>query len=143
MTHDSDETSSMANAAEVFARKHGSSRDLSHIFIGAAHALGIPARFVGGYCRGEDGGSIGKSGHAWAEAFVPELGWIAFDPANGFCPTDAHVRVAIGLDAVGAAPVRGTRYGPWGGNARSRDQGRAIRPFRCPLPRFAPRRMMI
>ena len=60
----------------------------------------------------EDNGAIGKSSHAWAEAFVPELGWIAFDPANGFCPTDAHVRVAIGLDAVGAAPVRGTRYGP-------------------------------
>jgi transglutaminase-like putative cysteine protease len=102
----------MANAAEAFARKHGSSRDLSHIFIGAAHALRIPARYVGGYCRGEDKGAIGKSSHAWAEAFVPELGWIAFDPANGFCPTDAHVRVAIGLDAVGAAPVRGTRYGP-------------------------------
>jgi transglutaminase-like putative cysteine protease len=117
MTHDSDESQAvqfmpMANAAEAFARKHGSSRDLSHIFIGAAHALGIPARFVGGYCRGEDNGAIGKSSHAWAEAFVPELGWIAFDPANGFCPTDAHVRVAIGLDAVGAAPVRGTRYGP-------------------------------
>ena len=39
------------------------------------------------------------------------LGWVAFDPANGFCPTDAHVRVAVGLDALGAAPLRGTRYG--------------------------------
>ena len=28
------------------------------------------------------------------------------------CPTDDHVRVAIGLDSLGAAPVRGTRYGP-------------------------------
>jgi len=36
---------------------------------------------------------------------------IAFDPANGFCPTDAHVRVAVGLDSLGAASVRGTRYG--------------------------------
>ncbi len=53
-----------------------------------------------------------EAGHAWAEAFVPDLGWVAFDPANGFCPTDAHVRVAIGLDSLGAAPVRGTRYGP-------------------------------
>jgi transglutaminase-like putative cysteine protease len=117
MAHDSDEsqalqTMPMANAAEAFGRKQGTSRDLSHIFIGAAHALGIPARYVGGYCRGEDKGALGKSGHAWAEAFVPELGWVAFDPAGGFCPTDAHVRIAIGLDAVGAAPVRGTHYGP-------------------------------
>ena len=52
------------------------------------------------------------AGHAWAEASVPDLGWVAFDPANGFCPTDAHVRVAIGLDSLGAAPVRGMRYGP-------------------------------
>jgi transglutaminase-like putative cysteine protease len=42
------------------------------------------------------------------------LGWVGFDPVNGVCPTDAHVRIAIGLDALGAAPVRGTRYGPGG-----------------------------
>lgn len=112
MKHDSDESEGAANAAEAFARGHGSSRDLSHIFIAAAHALGIPARYVGGYCRGTEAAAAGGSGHAWAEAFVPELGWIAFDPANGYCPTDAHIRVAIGLDALGAAPVRGMRYGP-------------------------------
>ena len=50
-------------------------------------------------------------GHAWAEAFVPGLGWVGFDAVNCICPTDAYVRVAIGLDALGAAPVRGTRYG--------------------------------
>ena len=45
---------------------------------------------------------------------MADLGWVGFDPANGFCPTDAHVRVAVGLDSLGAAPVRGTRYGPGG-----------------------------
>ena len=54
------------------------------------------------------------AGHAWAEAFVPDLGWVAFDPTNGICATDAHVRVAVGLDYLGAAPVRGTRYGGGG-----------------------------
>jgi transglutaminase-like putative cysteine protease len=39
---------------------------------------------------------------------------VAFDPANGTCTTEAYVRVAVGLDYLGAAPVRGTRYG--GGN---------------------------
>ena len=42
---------------------------------------------------------------------MPELGWVAFDGANGLCATDAHVRVAVGLDCLGAAPLRGTRYG--------------------------------
>jgi transglutaminase-like putative cysteine protease len=42
---------------------------------------------------------------------VPRLGWVGFDTANCVCPAEAHVRVAVGLDALGAAPVRGTRYG--------------------------------
>ncbi len=41
----------------------------------------------------------------------PSLGWVAFDATNGICATDAHVRVAAGLDYLGAAPVRGTRFG--------------------------------
>jgi transglutaminase-like putative cysteine protease len=55
-----------------------------------------------------------EAGHAWAEAYVPDFGWIAFDAANGICATDAHVRVAVGLDYLGAAPVRGTRFGGGG-----------------------------
>jgi len=98
-----------ANAAEAFARKRGAPQDFAHIFIAAAHTLGIPARYVGGYFR--KAAKAADTSHAWAEAHVPDLGWVAFDPSNGFCPTDAHVRVAIGLDALGAAPLRGTRLG--------------------------------
>ena len=54
------------------------------------------------------------AGHAWAEALVDNFGWVGFDPANGVSPTDAYVRVAVGLDYLGAAPVRGTRYGGLG-----------------------------
>src|SRR6202167_1024205 len=110
LAHDSDDAKGAANCADAFAIKHVPSRDLSHLFIGAAHSLGIPARYVGGYVRRDDSTAV-QAGHAWAEAFVPGLGWVAFDPATGFCPTDAHVRVAIGLDALGAAPVRGMHYG--------------------------------
>jgi hypothetical protein len=49
--------------------------------------------------------------HAWVEALVPGLGWIGFDVANSICPTDRYVRLACGLDAQHAAPVRGTRRG--------------------------------
>jgi transglutaminase-like putative cysteine protease len=111
MTHESGEAPGAANAAEAFARKSGPSRDLSHIFIAAAHSLGIPARYVSGYYRHGNDAPMAAA-HAWAEAAVPDLGWVAFDPANGVCPTEAHVRIAIGLDALGAAPVRGMRYGP-------------------------------
>jgi transglutaminase-like putative cysteine protease len=99
-----------ATAAEVFARRRGGARDSTHLFIAAAHSLGIPARYVAGYfCTG--GATAPQGDHAWAEAFVPDLGWVGFDPATGACPTDAYVRVAIGLDGLGAASIRGKRYG--------------------------------
>jgi len=99
-----------ATAAETFARKRGVTRDLTHIFLGAARSLQIPARYVAGYLCG--GAAEQESGgHAWAEAHLPGLGWVGFDVTNCVCPTDAYVRIAIGLDALGAAPVRGTRHG--------------------------------
>ena len=106
-----DASSAPVNAAEAFARKHGAPKDLAHIFIGAARSLGIPARYVRGYCRKPDKSADADTSHAWAEAHVPDLGWVGFDPSDGRCPTDGHVRVAIGLDSLGAAPMRGTRLG--------------------------------
>jgi len=115
--HDSvaagDSSQNQTDAAEALARKSGVARDFAHVLIGAARGLRIPARYVAGYLRG-DGAVEQDSTHAWAEAFVPELGWVGFDPARGTRPGDAYVRVAIGLDALGAAPVRGARYGAGG-----------------------------
>ncbi len=86
-------------------------QDITHIFVAAARSLGIPARYVGGHFHRVDGVTSQEAGHAWAEAHVENLGWVGFDPTNGISTTDAHVRVAVGLDYLGAAPVRGTRYG--------------------------------
>jgi transglutaminase-like putative cysteine protease len=104
-------TNAPTSAAEAFGLKRGVCRDLTHIFIAAAHCLGVPARYVAGYLQLADGPSEQEAGHAWAEAFVPDLGWVGFDPVNAICQTDAYVRVAVGLDSLGAAPVRGARYG--------------------------------
>jgi transglutaminase-like putative cysteine protease len=111
MTFDVDPTTSGTSAAEAFALKRGVCQDYAHIFIACARAGGVPARFVSGHFLRSDGAVHQQAGHAWAEAFVPGLGWVGFDPANCICTTDAHARVAVGLDYLGAAPVRGTRYG--------------------------------
>jgi transglutaminase-like putative cysteine protease len=108
---DTDPTHTATTAAEAFALRRGVCQDLSHVLISAARSLGVPARYVGGYFHRADGVVLQEAGHAWAEAFVPDIGWVGFDPANGISPIDAHVRVAIGLDYLGAAPVRGTRKG--------------------------------
>lgn len=111
MAYDTSPTQVTTTAAEAFALKRGVCQDLTHIFIAAARSLAIPARYIGGHFHRADGVEQQEAGHAWAEAYVPNLGWVAFDPANGLCATDAYVRVACGLDYLGAAPVRGTRYG--------------------------------
>jgi transglutaminase-like putative cysteine protease len=111
MTFDVTPTQTSTTAAEAFALKRGVCQDLTHVFIAAARHLGVPARYVGGYFHRADGVTEQDAGHAWAEAHVPALGWIGFDPANGICTTQAHVRVAVGLDYLGAAPVRGARRG--------------------------------
>ena len=108
---DTDPTHAATTAAEAFALRRGVCQDITHIFVAATRALGIPARYVGGHFHRADGVTAQDAGHAWAEAYVENLGWVAFDPTNGICTTDAHVRVAVGLDYLGAAPVRGTRFG--------------------------------
>jgi len=114
MTFDEDPTNSGTSAIEAFGGKRGVCQDYAHIFIACARSGGVPARFVSGHFLRSDGMVNQQAGHAWAEAYVPNLGWVGFDPANCICITEAHARIAIGLDYLGAAPVRGTRYG--GGN---------------------------
>ncbi len=111
MTFDTDPTHVATTAAQAFALRRGVCQDLTHIFIAAARALGLPARYVGGHFHRADGVTAQEAGHAWAEVHVENLGWVGFDPTNGISASEAHVRVAVGLDYLGAAPVRGTRRG--------------------------------
>ncbi len=101
-------THAHTTGAEAFAQGRGVCQDHAHVFIGLARASQIPARYVTGYLIADD---VSPAAHAWAEALVPDLGWVGFDAANAKCPTDHYVRVACGLDATGTAPVRGCRRG--------------------------------
>ena len=103
-------TDASTTAAEAFAKGHGVCQDHTHIFLGVARALGFASRYVTGYLVTGVGASS-SAAHAWAEAFVPDLGWVGFDAANGICPTDHYVRVAAGIDAAAVTPIRGSRRG--------------------------------
>lgn len=96
-------------AIQAFARDTASPRDLAHMLIALARAEGMPARYVSGYHTQGDGD--GHAPHAWAEVHVGAAGWIAFDPSHGISADARYVRVAVALDAAGAAPVAGTRMG--------------------------------
>lgn len=76
-------------------------------FVAAARHVGQPARIVKGFvAAGAAAEAEHGRLHVWAEAHVEGFGWIAFDPHLDVCPTSRHVRVAAGLDADDAAPLR-------------------------------------
>ncbi len=105
-------TDARTTAAEATAMGAGVCQDQAHVFISAARETGVPARYVAGYMA-DDGSDDrqGEESHAWAEAWVPDLGWTGFDITNQLCPTDAYVRVVAGFDADDAALVRGVLNG--------------------------------
>ncbi|MBE7185452.1 MAG: transglutaminase family protein [Methylobacterium mesophilicum] len=100
-------TTSATKAEEAIERGEGVCQDHAHIFISAARRLGFPARYVSGYLKMAEAEQAAS--HAWAEAHVAQLGWVAFDVANGISPDEAYVRVAIGRDYRDAMPVSGIR----------------------------------
>jgi transglutaminase-like putative cysteine protease len=101
-------------AAAAFADGRGVCQDHAHIFCAVARLLGYPARYVSGHLLRDGGDPVQPAGHAWAEAFVEDYGWIGFDCTNNICPTDAYIRVAVGLDYHDAAPISGARIGGGG-----------------------------
>jgi transglutaminase-like putative cysteine protease len=103
-------TDSATSAEEAMQAGHGVCQDHAQIFISAARELGIPARYVSGYLMMDDR-TDQEAGHAWAEAHVPDLGWVSFDVSNGISPDERYVRVATGCDYRDAAPIVGISYG--------------------------------
>jgi transglutaminase-like putative cysteine protease len=109
LPHHPDEQDAAGSAVEAFALRRGKARDFAHIFIACARWRGIPARFVAGYRVGDESGQAGV--HEWAEAHVPDLGWVAFDATCPICPDDRYVRVAVGFDGQDGAMTRSAHSG--------------------------------
>jgi transglutaminase-like putative cysteine protease len=99
-----DDKDAAGSAIEAFALRRGRARDFAHIFIACARWRGVPARFITGYRVGDEAGEAGV--HEWAEAYIPNLGWVAFDATAPVCPDERYIRVAIGFDAQDGAMTR-------------------------------------
>lgn len=86
--------------------QQGSCRDLAVLFCDACRVMGIAARFVSGYeCSSAN--RQDSYMHAWAEVYLPGIGWRGYDPSRGLAVSNGHVAVAAGFDPDLAAPVAG------------------------------------
>ena len=99
---------------EVLQTRQGVCQDFSHLMVALVRWLGIPARYVSGYLyhrRADEDRSAQDASHAWVEAWLPELGWVGFDPTNNLLAGDRHIRSAIGRDYADVPPTRGVFKG--------------------------------
>lgn len=92
-------------ATRAYADGSGGCQDQAHVFIACCRHLGVPARYVSGYCYNPAAGQM--QNHAWADVWLEGAGWRSFDPALGCCVDGSHVRLASGLDDHDACPVNG------------------------------------
>ncbi|SEG43804.1 Transglutaminase-like enzyme, putative cysteine protease [Bryocella elongata] len=95
----------------ALSTKAGVCQDFAHIMIALVRTrLQIPCRYVSGYLFHGEGAhdrSVASATHAWVECFLPELGWVGFDPTNNLLVTDRHIRTAIGRDYADVPPTHG------------------------------------
>ena len=103
---------------QAIEARAGVCQDFAHIMIALVRSeLRIPCRYVSGYLfHGEKGSqettttpdrSDETATHAWVEAFLPDLGWVGFDPTNNLSTGDRHIRTAIGRDYADVPPTHG------------------------------------
>jgi transglutaminase-like putative cysteine protease len=98
--------------------RKGVCQDYAHIMITLVRQLGIPCRYVSGYLFQQNRSlerSPSDAMHAWVEAYLPDLGWVGFDPTNNTLADERHVRVAVGRDYADVPPT----HGVFRGNAQS------------------------
>jgi transglutaminase-like putative cysteine protease len=97
----------------TFQSRQGSCRDLAVLFCDVCRVMGIAARFVSGYEIASAGLSDAYM-HAWAEVYLPSVGWRGYDPARGLVVANSHIAVAAAFHYDLASPVAGGYLGSSG-----------------------------
>ena len=122
--------------ATVLETRRGVCQDFSHLFLSCVRQQGLPAAYVSGYLltkpppgqprlRGAD------AMHAWVSVFVPEVGWVDFDPTNNCFVGAGHIVVARGRDYSDVSPTRGVFSG---GGGHVLKIGVTVEPEEAPAP---------
>lgn len=114
--YDSKSTQVDSPIDEALEKRSGVCQDFTHIMLALLrNHLRIPARYVSGYLhhRRDDTSTDGAT-HAWIQAWLPELGWVGFDPTNDLLVGERHIEVAVGRDYSDVPPTRGVYKGGGG-----------------------------
>ena len=115
-TFDPEFTTVATPLADVLEHRRGVCQDFAHLAIGCLRSQGLAARYVSGYIEtlpppGEEKLVGADASHAWFSVYLPETGWMDFDPTNNQLPDDQHITVAWGRDYSDVTPLKGVIFG--------------------------------
>jgi transglutaminase-like putative cysteine protease len=101
-------------ASEFWTDRRGVCQDFAHLYLALCRSVQLPARYVSGYLydsrRTEIRGA--HATHAWAEVWLPGIGWHGMDPTNDSLTHENYVVLAAGRDYHDVPPVKGSFWGP-------------------------------
>ena len=113
-SYSSREEPGVQTPVETLTKKTGSCRDFASLFMATARSLGLAARFVSGYLNTLGATIDYGATHAWAEVYLPGVGWKGFDPTVGDIVGTNHIAVAVARLPESVPPVEGSYLGPPG-----------------------------
>lgn len=96
---------------ETLQLHSGTCRDFAELMIAAARSLGCAARFVTGYVFTPNAAQGASSPHAWAEVYIPAVGWIELDATNGLVDDGDLIPVASAATGAELTPISGAFTG--------------------------------
>ena len=96
----------------IFKEKKGVCQDFAQFAISALRTIGIPTRYVSGYTRtipaeGKEKLFGTDASHAWFSVYIPDIGWVDFDPTNNKIPNEEYIILGNGRDYHDIAPLKG------------------------------------
>jgi transglutaminase-like putative cysteine protease len=105
-------TTSASPITETLEHGWGVCQDFTHLMIGVARSMKIPARYVSGLLHPQAERFRGYTQtHAWMEMYFPSTGWVGFDPTNRCGIDENYVKVAFGRDFSDIPPNKGVYRG--------------------------------
>ena len=115
-TYDPNFTTIATPLTDVIQHRRGVCQDFAHLGIGCLRTLGLAARYVSGYIEtdpppDQEPLEGADASHAWFSVYLPQLGWVDFDPTNNQIPVDQHITIAWGRDYSDVTPLKGVVFG--------------------------------
>jgi transglutaminase-like putative cysteine protease len=115
-TFDPEFTTLSTPVQTVLEHRRGVCQDFAHLAIGCLRSYGMAARYVSGYIEtlsapGQEKLVGSDASHAWFSVYLPNVGWMDFDPTNNQIPGNQHITVAWGRGYGDVTPLKGVVFG--------------------------------